>query len=106
VELRIKSTGIPNHRNWPQKFPEANARLVAAKAVIAELSTSMTLPPENILSPDIMRAICFEPPTELSPSSVSEFLRTKQARNWQIAAVAQRFVDALATTTVVESSAE
>jgi len=106
VELRIKSTGIPNHRNWPQKFPEANARLVAAKAVIAELSTSMNMPPENILSPDTMRAICFEPPTELSTSAVIDFLRTKQARNWQIEAVAEKFVEAIATTSVVESSAE
>ena len=106
VELRIKSTGIPNHRNWPQKFPEANARLVAAKAVISELSTNMNMPPENILSPDTMRAICFEPPFELSTASVSDFLRSKLARNWQIAAVAEMFVEALATTTVVQNSAE
>ena len=106
VELRIKSTGIPNHRNWPQKFPEANARLVAAKAVIAELSTKMNMPPENILSPDTMRAICFEPPTELSAIAVSDFLESKQARKWQVTAVAERFVEALATTAVVESSAE
>jgi len=106
VELRIKSTGIPNHRNWPQKFPEANARMVAAKAVISELSTNLNMPPENILSPDTMRAICFEPPTELTVSTVSDFLRAKQARTWQIEAVAKRFVEALATTTVAESSSE
>ncbi|MEY2816510.1 MAG: hypothetical protein RJA78_1086 [Actinomycetota bacterium] len=105
VELRIKSSGIPNHRNWPQKFPEANARLLAAKAVIAELSTGMNVPPENILSPDTMRAICFEPPMDLTTESISDFLRSKQARNWQIEAVAEGFAVALATTVIVESPA-
>jgi len=106
VEIRVKAPGIPNHRNWPQKFPEANARLLAAKAVIAELSKDMNMPPENILSPDTMRAICFEPPAEINSTSIAEFLSAKNARRWQIETVAERFIDALATTTVSESSSE
>lgn len=106
VELRIKATGIPNHRNWPQKFPEANSRLIAVKAVIADLSAAMSIPPENILSPEISRAICFEPPQVLSAETIGEFLRSKNARSWQIQTVADLFVEALATKAVAESSSE
>ncbi len=106
VELRVKATGIPNHRNWPQKFPEANSRLIAVKAVIADLSAAMSIPPENILSPEIARAICFEPPQVLSAETIGEFLRSKNARNWQIQTVADLFVEALATKAVAESSSE
>ncbi len=106
VELRVKATGIPNHRNWPQKFPEANARLMAAKAVISELTTALNMPPENILSPETMRAICFEPPQPLTAETIGEFLRSKNARNWQIQAVSELFVEALATKAVAESSLE
>ena len=106
VELRVKATGIPNHRNWPQKFPEANSRLIAVKAVIADLSAAMSIPPENILSPEISRAICFEPPQELSAETIGEFLRSKNARSWQIQTVADLFVEALATKAVAESSSE
>lgn len=104
VELRAKSTGIPNHRNWPQKFPEAHARLIASKAVIAELSTSMNIPPENILSPETLRAICFEPPQELTLDSIRDFLAARNSRNWQIQAVAELFIETLAATTSPESS--
>jgi ribonuclease D len=84
VELRLKATGIPNHRNWPLKFPDANARLLASKAAIAELSENKQIPSENILSPDILRSICFEPPSLLDTNQIAYYLRAKNAREWQI----------------------
>jgi ribonuclease D len=84
VELRLKATGIPNHRNWPLKFPDANARLLASKAAIAELSEKKQIPAENILSPDILRSICFEPPSLLDTNQIAYYLRAKNVREWQI----------------------
>lgn len=84
VELRLKATGIPNHRNWPLKFPDANARLIASKSAIADLSDKKQIPAENILSPDILRSICFEPPSPLDDNSIAQFIRAKNAREWQI----------------------
>lgn len=84
VELRLKATGIPNHRNWPLKFPDANARLLASKAAIVDLSEEMQIPAENLLSPESLRAICFEPPSVLDHDAVAAFLRAKNAREWQI----------------------
>lgn len=102
VELRPKSIGIPNHRNWPQKFPEANARLLTCKAMLAKLAEELSIPAENIVSPDVIRSLCFEPPTELTTESVSEALILKNVRPWQIAAIAEFLVLALAATTPPE----
>ncbi len=95
VELRLKTTGIPNHRNWPLKFPDANARLLASKAAIAELSESQKIPPENLLSPDTLRAICFEPPGVFTADELGNVLRSKHARNWQIALLTPVLLDSL-----------
>ena len=100
VELRAKPTGIPNHRNWPVKFPEANARLIASRAAIANLSESMRIPPENILSPETLRAICFEPPQNISLESVSSYLNQKRTRPWQIKATEALLVESLQVKTV------
>ncbi|MEI7419407.1 MAG: HRDC domain-containing protein [Actinomycetes bacterium] len=102
VELRPKSTGIPNHRNWPQKFPEANARLLTCKAMLTKVAEEMSIPAENIVSPDVIRSLCFEPPTELTTASISEALTLKKVRPWQIAAIAEFLVVALAAVTPPE----
>lgn len=100
VELRTKATGIPNHRSWPTKFPEANARLVASKAAIAKLSELRSIPQENILSPDILRSLCFEPPREISTESVTAYLQEKGARVWQIKETAEVLAFALQVKTI------
>ena len=89
VEVRPKATGIPNHRNWPQKFPKAHARLIASKELVASISAEQEIPQENILNPEALRGICFEPPEELTLDSISESLREKYVRQWQIDLVAE-----------------
>jgi ribonuclease D len=84
VELRPKPTGIPNHRNWPQKFPEAHARLLASKELMIKLSEENSIPQENILAPDALRQLCFEPPQPLTAMTIQEELRLKRVRQWQI----------------------
>jgi ribonuclease D len=98
VELRAKPTGIPNHRNWPIKFPDAHARLLASKAALMSLSEELQIPQENILNPEVLRSICFEPPAEISHESVGENLAAKGARTWQIDAVVDQLVTTLKAT--------
>jgi ribonuclease D len=98
VELRAKPTGIPNHRNWPIKFPDAHARLLASKAALISLSEELQIPQENILNPEVLRSICFEPPADISHESVSENLAAKGARAWQIAVVVDQLVTTLQAT--------
>jgi ribonuclease D len=98
VELRVKSTGIPNHRNWSQKFPEANARLLTCKALIAKLSSELKIPSENIISPEVIRGLCFEPPTPLDFGTLESILRSKRVREWQIKYVSDILLVGLAAT--------
>jgi ribonuclease D len=95
AELKQKTIGLPNHRNWPAKFPSAHARLMASKAAISKLSEELKIPAENILSPDTLRSICFEPPEEITVDSIRAFLKVKQARDWQIEALAPLLINTL-----------
>jgi len=89
--LKIPHTGIPNHRNWPNRFPEAEARLQALKPVISDLVNEMEVPAENILQPDLMRRVAWEP-----ESDIANQLLELGARPWQVEAVAEKFSVALA----------
>lgn len=87
--LRLPAVGIPNHRIWPQKFPEADARLKSARKSITELSEELQIPAENILQPDALRAVCFDL-SLLDGDSIAERLANLGARKWQIELTAQR----------------
>lgn len=91
---RLPHVGIPNHRTWANRFPEAEARLKIAKTVMQELSTKHLLPVENLLTPDFLRQLCFQPPTEITTNTVAEFLTNLGARAWQVE---------LCTTSLVEA---
>jgi ribonuclease D len=93
--LKVIHTGMPNHRNWESKFPEAHARLQALKPIVAKISDENQLPVENLLQPDVLRQLCWQPPSELSADEITRFLLTAGARPWQIELVAQPFSLAL-----------
>ena len=95
VELRPKPTGVPNHRNWLQKFPDAHARLVASKEFLAALSPEMKIPQENILSPETLKQLCFDPPAPLTIETLQVALRARLVRQWQIDAVSDGLLVAL-----------
>ena len=95
VELRPKPIGIPNHRNWIQKFPDAHARLMAAKELLAKLSEENKIPQENILNPETLRQICFEPPVALTIDALNDLLAVRMVRQWQIEIVSEGLLEAL-----------
>jgi ribonuclease D len=74
-----RGNGIPNHRSWEKRFPEAHARLNAVRPLLAELATELKLPIENLLTPDYLRRAMFEPQLDLA-AQLSEL----GARKWQI----------------------
>jgi ribonuclease D len=86
---------MPNHRNWPSRFPEADARLTKLKPAMSALAEQHGMAPENVLTPDLMRQLAWEPPTELSAETISEALRNMGARNWQVEICAPAFFAAL-----------
>lgn len=87
--LKLPSTGIPNHRTWPNRFPEADRRLKAVRAALTGLAESNKLPLENLIAPEFVRQICWEPPMERTAESIALALKALGARGWQIALVSE-----------------
>jgi ribonuclease D len=69
--------------------------VLASKAALISLSEELQIPQENILNPEVLRSICFEPPVEISHESVAENLAAKGARTWQIDVVVDQLVTTL-----------
>ncbi|MFI8851190.1 HRDC domain-containing protein [Streptomyces sp. NPDC053499] len=78
------TNGPPPPRSWADKDPAAAARLAAARAAVTQHAEELNLPQENLLTPDTVRRLCWEPPAEVSVDSVAAALRALGAREWQI----------------------
>ncbi len=87
--------GPPPPRAWADRDPEAAARLSAARAGVTAHAEALRLPQENLLSPDVVRRLCWEPPAEHTPEAVTAVLRQLGAREWQIEQTVDVLVQAL-----------
>ncbi len=104
--LKVAAVGIPNHRIWPTRFPEADRRLKLVRPLIAELSELHGIPVENVLTPDFLRTLCFEPPA-FELTAIKNALAALGARHWQIELTAQPILDGFVESlTEVESSTD
>ncbi|MFF9567113.1 HRDC domain-containing protein [Streptomyces sp. NPDC014685] len=90
--------GPPPPRAWADKDPAAAARLSAARAAVSELAARLNMPQENLITPDTVRRVCWEPPKHPTPDTVGTALAEYGARHWQIEQVAPLLVRALAAT--------
>ena len=101
--LKLPAVGIPNHRIWPTRFPEADKRLKVARPMIAELAEKIGVPTENLLTPDFLRTLCFEPPV-LDLEAIEEALLGLGARSWQVQLTAQLILDGFVAAAEEEDS--
>jgi len=76
--------GPPPAHRWQDRDPEAARRLTAVRTVVAALADSNGMPAENLLPPDAVRRLSWQPPDPLSPASVSAGLTAHGARPWQV----------------------
>ena len=99
--LRVPNDNMPPARAWSDKNPEADRRLKAARSAITALSEQMSIPVENLLTPESLRRVAWKPPVELTVEAIGQALDEVGARAWQIDATAQvihsAFVEALQT---------
>jgi ribonuclease D len=91
--LRLPGDGVPPARAWADRNPDADRRLKAARATFAELSESLAIPVENLLTPDLLRHLAWEPPDPLTPEAVRAALAAGGARPWQQDVTVQPIVD-------------
>ncbi len=87
--------GPPPAHRWSERDPAAAARLAAARAVVTALAESSSLPVENLLSPDALRRLSWDPPRPADPESVALALAGYGARPWQIGLTAAPVAAAL-----------
>ncbi|MFE4862530.1 HRDC domain-containing protein [Streptomyces sp. NPDC056670] len=90
--------GPPPPRSWADKDPAAAARLSAARAAVSELAERLNMPQENLITPDTVRRVCWEPPGDRSEPAVASALASYGARPWQIAQVTPLLAAALTET--------
>ncbi|MCM3263357.1 ribonuclease D [Streptomyces thermoviolaceus] len=88
-------TGPPPPRAWADKDPAAAARLAAARAAVTALAERLAMPQENLVAPDAVRRLCWEPPRVVDPESVGAALAGYGARPWQVEQVAPALADVL-----------
>lgn len=81
IELlpKERGNGIPSHRSWEKRFPEAHKRLEQTRPLFVALAQELNLPVENLLTPDLLRRVCFEPSEDIAAQ-----LKELGARSWQI----------------------
>ncbi len=104
VELRIQSNNLPPIKVWKERNPLGYARLSHARAGIASLALLLDLPIENLITPELVRKLCWELPKDRDSQYeiyVAEQLKQMGARDWQISQVAPIIAQALPQTEAV-----
>jgi ribonuclease D len=94
-DLAARSDGPPPPRAWAERDPVAAARLAAARAALAAMSAELSVPVENLVSPDAVRRVIWEPPDPADLAGVAAALRRLGARSWQVTLTAPLLVEAV-----------
>lgn len=85
---------LPPPRAWADRNPEADARLKAARPLVEQRAAELSMPTENLLTPELLRRVAWAPPETSDAASVGAALAELGARPWQIAETAQLIADA------------
>ncbi len=97
--LRTNADTLPPIKLWRDRFPEKFAPLSHARAGIDIIATAHQIPVENLISPEIIRRVCWQPPAastqEYDEASVRAAMAALGARPWQIELVAPTVAHAL-----------
>jgi ribonuclease D len=97
LPVNLPSEGPPPPHRWAEKDPVAAARLLRCRAVVTGLATEHKLPPENLISPETVRRLAWEPPNPLDEEAVRAALAASGARLWQLDLLAADLTRALPT---------
>lgn len=97
--MRSNADTLPPIKLWRDRFPEKFAPLSHARALLEGLASANSIPIENLISPEIVRRICWSPPAQSTTirdePAVRLALAELGARPWQIDLVAPLVANAL-----------
>ncbi|MFY9805871.1 MAG: ribonuclease D [Pseudonocardiaceae bacterium] len=97
--LRAHGGGPPPVNRWSDRDPAAAVRLTAARAALTAVAEHQRLPLQNLLAPDLIRRLCWEPPEPLDAAAVQRDLVAGGARRWQCELTVQPLATALSAPT-------
>ncbi|MGW5671961.1 HRDC domain-containing protein [Micromonospora sp. NPDC003776] len=87
--------GPPPPHRWAERDPVAAGRLARCREVVVGTAGAHNLPPENLVAPDYIRRLAWQPPEEITDETVAETLRGFGAREWQIGLLIPALTQAL-----------
>jgi ribonuclease D len=99
-----RTDGPPTPRAWADRDPVAAERLTLARDGMAHLSEEHRVPAENLLSPDTVRRVMWEP-AGTDAAAVGAQLRALGAREWQVDLTTPMLVDAITSATASATAA-
>jgi ribonuclease D len=85
----------PPANRWSERDPVAARRLARTRAVVHERAAALSLPPENLISPEAVRRLAWQPPEPVDEAAVVAALRAAGARRWQVDQLAAALTAAL-----------
>ena len=94
LERATGGDSLPPPRAGVDRNPDADARLKAARPAVEQEAEALSMPTENLLTPDTLRRLAWSPPDPVTPESIGEALQALGARRWQIERTAQVIADA------------
>jgi ribonuclease D len=94
--LHLPSDGPPPARVWAERDPAAAARLARARTALNARAAELTVPVENLLSPDTVRRLAWDPPVPPDADTIESAVRLLGARDWQVSLTLPLLVGALA----------
>ena len=93
--LAARGDGPPPARSWPHKFPAAADRLARCRSALSALAEVHDVPVENLLQPDAVRRLAWQPPDPVTTQTVTAALDAAGARPWQVDLAADALAEAL-----------
>jgi ribonuclease D len=109
-QLRTNADSLPPIKLWRDKFPEKYAPLSHARLRLEKISEENSIPVENLITPELVRRICWNPPSgsteQLQVEAVEKALSNLGARSWQVNLVGQAISEALLEKEAVPAPAE
>ncbi len=90
---------LPPLKLWRERFAEKYAPLTHARFAVESVAQELSIPAENLISPEVIRRICWAPPADslqnLNVDAVCEAMLNLGARQWQVEVVAPLVAAAL-----------
>ena len=80
--VSVQPDGPPPPRTWAKRHPEAFERWNRLRPATVARAEELSLPVENLISPDAVRRLAWEPPPA-SEADVDAFLAERLVRPWQ-----------------------